>query len=140
MKIEKIYIAEDGTKFLNEQECITYESENTYKLFFEHYGKNIYFYDDQQHFVEKTELRCFNYNKLDYILVTNAEIIALVSKFIEDVGEISSPFNQFGYRRGLYYYDYDMDEWHDWIQDYNDLVQKNVTPFDHDYLLDLRKE
>ena len=43
MRVEKIYIAYDGTHFSNENDCKQYEEQNDYKKLFENYGDKIRF-------------------------------------------------------------------------------------------------
>lgn len=138
MIVEKIYIAYDGTRFSNENDCKQYEEQNNYKELFENYGDKIRFYGKEGQFIKPEELSEYDFDYLDYVYLEDNTLAEITADYIEK--DIPSPFEQFGNIAGYFWWDCDNEEWHDFASEYNDLIEKNKTGFDLKYLLGLRKE
>ena len=138
MRVEKIYIADDGTKFFNEKECVTYENENSYKEFFENYGNKIRFYGRDGQFIKKEDLSDFDFDYLDYVYLEDDTLAKITGDYIEKY--VPSPFQEFGNIAGYFWWDSDKEEWKDFQTEYNILIEKNKTGFFIEYLLKLGKD
>ena len=140
MRVESIYIANDGKRFSNESDCKHYEEQNYYKEFFNNYGSKIRFYGKDGHFIKTEELSAFDYLELDYIYIEDDAFAEITMEYLENEQDMSSPFSKFREFAGYFYWDHEQDEWKDFQSEYENLIEKNKTGFSIEYLSELRKE
>ena len=140
MRVEKAYIAYDGTRFYNEDDCKQYEEQNYYKEFLNNYGSKIRFYEKDGHFIESEELSEFNFLNLDYIYIEDDVFAEITMQYLENEKDINSPFSTFGEIAGYFYWDHEESEWKNFQREYNNLIKKNKTGFSLEYLSKMRKE
>ena len=98
--IEKtIYIADDGTEFDNEDECLRYES----KIALSELGDRILFFDENR---RPLELSCDNYEKCFYIVIKDESAISHFISTMEDEG-----YSELPHSVGVYEYNTYTDKW-----------------------------
>ena len=138
MRVEKAYIAYDGTRFYNEDDCINYERENSYNEFFKNYGSKIRFYGAEGQILKAEELSEYDFDYLDYIYLEDSNLVEITANNIE--GRIPSPFKDFGNIAGYFWWDHDAETWKDFQREYKNLIEKNKTGFSIEYLSNLRRD
>lgn len=138
MRVEKVYIAYDGTQFSNEKDCVEYEEQNNYKELFENYGDKIRFYGKEAQFIKPEELSEYDFDYLDYVYLEDDTLAEITAAYMEK--DMHSPFQQFGNVAGYFWWDDEVAEWKDFQREYENLIEKNKTGFDLKHILNLREE
>lgn len=115
--IERVsYIADDGTAFEDEDECIDYER----GLILKKYEHDIHMWDDNFQLIPITDSLALD--KVYYLTCDTAEAAAVMHEWFEDM-RYSSPFEgnkSFAEMAGRHYYWQDNDEWYE----ADDLIEK----------------
>lgn len=115
--IERVsYIADDGTAFEDEDECIDYER----TLMLKKYEHDIHMWDNEFQPIPITDPKALD--KIYYLTCDTAEAVEVMNDWFEYM-YYSSPFeggNSFAEMAGCYYYWQDNDEWYE----ANDLIEK----------------
>lgn len=108
--IERVsYIADDGTTFEDEDECIDYER----GLMLKKYEHDIHMWDSEFQPISITDSRALD--KVYYLTCDTAEAVEVMHNWFEYMG-YSSPFEGdkgFAEMAGRHYYWQDDDEWHE---------------------------
>ena len=115
------YIADDGTEFEDEDECLYYErtekmkSIKGVKFFFEN-GKEISDYENLEDMLDRTY----------FIRITDKEDFDKFEEMLYE--EIGSYYWADGWRGlkgeiGLFFYDEDLDRWMNWDEQYDKLIE-----------------
>lgn len=115
--IERVfYIADDGTAFEDEDECIDYERTPMLKK----YEHDIHMWDNEFQPIPITDPKALD--KIYYLTCDTAEAVEVMNDWFEYMC-YSSPFeggNSFAEMAGCHYYWQDNDEWYE----ANDLIEK----------------
>lgn len=115
--IERVsYIADDGTAFEDEDECIDYEC----TLMLKKYEHDIHMWDNEFQPIPITDPKALD--KIYYLTCDTAEAVEVMNDWFEYMC-YSSPFeggNSFAEMAGCHYYWQDNDEWYE----ANDLIEK----------------
>lgn len=119
MQIKEItqYIANDGTIFDNETDCLVHEI----LPFID--DISIYERDENTDNYVPLEFTIENCESCDLLYVKTTEAAHAFDKFCRETG-VQSPFND-DHKPGIYSYDYDDDRWIDWPEFFNDLADTN---------------
>lgn len=115
--IERVsYVADDGTAFEDEDECIDYER----GLMLKKYEHDIHMWDDNFQPIPITDSKALD--KVYYLTCDTAEAVKVMNDWFEYMC-YSSPFeggNSFAEMAGYHYYWQDNDEWYE----ADDLIEK----------------
>lgn len=115
------YIADDGTIFEKEYDCVEYERDC--KLA-EHEAE-ISFYNER---FEPLSLKSFNLEAAFYISLYDEQACEVIEELSKEMG-LESPFNTYHElerRPGLYMYDGSLG-WRNWEQEYEELMNIKVS-------------
>lgn len=108
--IERVsYIADDGTTFEEEDECLEYER----TLMLKKYERDIHMWDSEFQPIPITDSRALD--KVYYLACDTAEAVEVMNNWFEYMG-YPSPFESdkgFAEMAGRHYYWQDDDEWHE---------------------------
>lgn len=108
--IERVsYIADDGTAFEDEDECIDYER----GLMLKKYEHDIHMWDDNFQPIPITDSQALD--KIYYLTCDTAEAVEVMNDWLESTG-YSSPWEShvdYSYAAGRHYYWQDNDEWYE---------------------------
>lgn len=110
MKEIKYYLADDGTKFENEDECVQYESQQKLK----EYINDFQFFDRNKNLIPIEEA---DENKVDIIVIKTSAAATYVGEWFEDRG-CYNPFCgcEFGHEVGTWVYGDIIDSGDDWFK------------------------
>lgn len=115
--IERVsYIADDGTAFEDEDECLEYER----ALMLKKYEHDIHMWDNEFQPIPITDSKALD--KVYYLTCDTAEAVEVMNDWFEHM-DYSSPFeggNSFAEMAGCHYYWQDNDEW----CEADDLIEK----------------
>lgn len=115
--IERVsYIADDGTAFEDEDECLEYER----ALMLKKYEHDIHMWDNEFQPIPITDSKALD--KVYYLTCDTAEAVEAMNDWFEHM-DYSSPFedgNSFAEMAGCHYYWQDNDEWYE----ADDLIEK----------------
>ena len=115
--IERVsYIADDGTAFEDEDECLKYER----TLMLKKYERDIHMWDSEFQHIPITDSQALD--KVYYLTCDTAEAVEIMHNWFEYMG-YSSPFEgdkRFAEMAGHHYYYQDNDEWYE----ADDLIEK----------------
>lgn len=115
--IERVsYIADDGTTFENEYECLEYER----TLMLKKYERDIHMWNCEFQPIPITDSQALD--KVYYLTCDTAEAVEIMHNWFEDMG-YSSPFEgdeSFYAMAGRQYYYMDNDQWYE----ADDLIEK----------------
>lgn len=119
MQIKEItqYIANDGTIFDNETDCLIHEM----LPFIDNIS--IYGRDENKDDYVPLEFTLENYESCNLLYVKTTDAAYAFDKFCREMG-FDSPFNS-DCKPGIYAYDYDDHKWVDWPEFFNDLADTN---------------
>lgn len=108
--IERVsYIADDGTTFEDEDECLEYER----TLMLKKYEHDIHMWDNEFQPIPITDPKALD--KIYYLTCDTAEAVEVMNNWFEYMG-YSSPFeggNSFAEMAGCHYYWQDNDKWYE---------------------------
>lgn len=110
------YIADDGTTFEDEDECLEYER----TLMLKKYEHDIHMWDSEFQPIPITDSQALD--KVYYLTCDTADAVEVVNAWFDDMG-YTSPFKGdecFGALAGRHYYYQDNDEWYE----ADDLIDK----------------
>lgn len=110
------YVADDGTVFEDEDDCIDYER----GLMLKKYEHDIHMWDDNFQLIPITDSLALD--KVYYLTCDTAEAAAVMHEWFEDMG-YSSPLDghvDYNYAAGRHYYYQDNDCWYE----ADDLIEK----------------
>ena len=99
MTVETIYIADDGTKFDDENSCLQYER----KTALDKIKNSIFLFDDNGN---ELPLDDKGFEQCYFVVSKSDKASRIAWELLQD--EYGAPFNEC--RAGIWYYDYD--EWH----------------------------